>query len=280
MNKIIFIGGATAAGKSDLAVKLALENNAEVISADSRQIYIGLDIGSGKIKVEEMQGVPHHMLSIIEPETPYSVALYQKEALACIEDIFSRNKNVVVCGGTGYYFDSLFYKKEFPEVLPNEQLRAELANKTVEELQVILDEETNGDIANIDVNHKQRLIRAIEINHALGFIPKINTEKRFKDSKIIILDLPKEEHQRRILDRIDARKDTMIAEIMQLLEKGVSKDWLISLGLEYTYVTKHVLGELSWDECKELLATKTWQYAKRQKTWFKKYQTISTENSQ
>lgn len=273
LRKIIFIGGATATGKSELAVKLAIENNAEVVSADSRQIYIGLDVGSGKITEVEMQGVVHHMLGIIEPETPYSVMQYQKDALACIEDIFARGKNVIVCGGTGYYFDSLYYKKEFPEVLINEQLRAELANKSVEELQQILEVETNGDIANVDTNHKQRLIRAIEINRTLGYIPKVNTELRFENSEIIILDLPKEDHEKRIIDRIEKRKEGMVGEIKSLLTKGISQEWLISLGLEYTYVTKYVLGEISWEECAKELATKTWQYARRQKTWFKRYLT-------
>ncbi len=271
MNKIIFIGGATATGKSDLAIKLALENNAEVVSADSRQVYKGLDVGSGKITTEEMQGVPHHMLSIIDPETAYSVAQYQAGALACIENIVSRGKNVIVCGGTGYYFDSLLYKKEFPEVQQDQQLRAELEQKTLEQLQFLLEEETGGDVARVDMNHRQRLIRAIEVNRVLGHIPKINQQKRFEHSEVIIVDLPKEEHQQRINARIEKRRQSMISEITDLLQKGVSKDWLIGLGLEYTYVTLHVLGELSWDQCVEELQKKTWQYAKRQKTWFKRY---------
>ena len=163
--KIIVVCGPTATGKSDKAVEIAksLPNGGEIISADSRQVYKYLDIGSGKITHDEMHGIPHYMLDVCEPSLIYSVVDFQKEARKNIEDIFARGKTPIICGGTGMYIDALVYNTVFPEVPPNETLRKELENKNTEDLQTMLQTLDTERYEDIDIHNRVRLIRAIEI---------------------------------------------------------------------------------------------------------------------
>lgn len=270
MKKLLVVCGPTATGKSALAIELAKQFDGEVISADSRQVYKGLDIGSAKITQTEMDGVPHHLLDIAEPTDYFSVADFQTLAQEVITDIHTRGKLPIICGGTGMYIDSVVYGTQFPEVPPNEPLRKELAKLTTEELYEELQKIDPDRAIEIDRHNPVRLIRAIEIATALGSVPKIETYNSKYNVLWIGLDLPKEELQERIEKRISDRIPALFDEIKSLHNSGVTYEKLDSFGLEYRYGSDYVQEKINLSEFKELLATKTWQYAKRQMTWFKR----------
>lgn len=269
---IIVVAGPTASGKSDLAVELALKNNGEIISADSRQIYKGLDIGTGKITEAEMKGVPHHMLDILEPGEEFSVMEYKERVLPIIEDIFARGKTPIICGGTGQYIDAVIFTSTFPEVSPNKELRRELEKRSEESLYEELLRKDPRRGGEIDKKNKVRLVRALEIVEQVGKVPEL-TEQDFRYETTFYLMNPnrkisRERTLRRLLKRLD---DGMLDECKRLLKEGVSPEWLEKLGLEYRYLSRHIQGELSYEEFVEILKHKTFQYAKRQDTWNKKY---------
>ena len=182
MRKVIVILGQTATGKSALAVKIAKKINGEIISADSRQIYKGLDIGTGKITKKEMRGVPHHLLDVANPKKKFSVAEYQKLANSAIAEIITKGKTPIICGGTGFYIDAITKGIIFPEVPPNAKLRKTLEKKSTEQLFDMLKNFDKSRARNIkekkEQNNKVRLIRAIEIAKALGKVPKIKKHKQ------------------------------------------------------------------------------------------------------
>lgn len=272
--KIIVVCGPTATGKSDKAVEIAksLPNGGEVISADSRQVYKYLDIGSGKITQTEMQGIPHHMLDVCEPSQVYSVADYQHDARQAIQDILARGKTPIICGGTGMYIDALVYNTVFPEVPPNETLRKELENKPTAELQAVLQTLDTERYESIDTKNPVRLIRAIEIAQALGSVPKIQKESLY-DIEWIYLDFPDEVLKERIHARLYKRTDIgMIEEVQNLITKNlITYERLENLGLEYRYIALYLQEKISKDEMLAELEREIWQYTKRQRTWFKKY---------
>ena len=270
MKKLLVVCGPTATGKSALAIELAKQFDGEVISADSRQVYKGLDIGSAKITQTEMDGVPHHLLDVAEPTDYFSVADFQALAQEVITDIHTRRKLPIICGGTGMYIDSVIYGTQFPEVPPNEPLRKELAKLTTEELYEELQKIDPDRAIEIDRHNPVRLIRAIEIATALGSVPKIETYNSKYNVLWIGLDLPKEELQERIEKRISDRIPALFDEIKSLHNSGVTYEKLDSFGLEYRYGSDYVQEKINLSEFKELLATKTWHYAKRQMTWFKR----------
>lgn len=274
MQKIIVICGPTATGKSALAVELALAYNGEVISADSRQVYTGLDIGSAKITESEMKSVPHHLIDIAHPNDYFSVADFQRLAQEKIKDVHSRRKLPILCGGTGMYIDAVVYDMKFPEVTANPKLRAELEQLSAPKLYKKLQELDPDRALEIDEHNPVRLIRAIEIATVLGSVPKIEISDSQYDTLFIGLELPKEELQERIEKRISDRIPALFDEIKKLHISGISFEKLHSFGLEYRFGSDYVQGLISIDEFKELLATKTWQFAKRQMTWFKKNQSI------
>ena len=274
MNRILVICGPTATGKSALAVELAKQYNGEVISADSRQVYTGLDIGSAKITESEMDGIPHYLIDVVHPNDYFSVADFQKLAKEEINDIHSRGKLPIICGGTGMYIDALIYETNFPEVPANEPLRSELANLTNEELYAELQKLDPDRASEIDPHNSVRLIRAIEIATTLGSVPKITTENPQYETLWIGLDIPKEELEGKIKKRILDRIPALFEEINNLHLSGVSFERLESFGLEYRYGSYYVQEKITLEEFKDLLATKTWQYAKRQMTWFKRNKNI------
>ncbi len=310
MHKMMVICGPTAPGQSALAVELAKQFNGEVISADSRQVYTGLDIGSAKITHEEMQGIPHHLIDVAHPNDYFSVADFQKLAQEKMSEIHARGKLPIICGGTGMYIDSVVYNMQFPEVTANPKLRAALEQLSVEQLFEKLVTLDPNRANTIDQQNPVRLIRAIEIATELGSVPKPNSSAvipgltrnlEFKDSILdsesesgmtttyntlwIGLDLPKEILQERIKERITARifasgknPRTLFDEITNLNTSGVSFERLERFGLEYRYGSYYVLGKIHLEEFKELLATKTWQFAKRQMTWFKRNSEINWFN--
>jgi tRNA dimethylallyltransferase len=269
--KIYVVCGPTATGKSDYAVELALRENGEVISADSRQIYRGMDLGTGKITHEEMRGIPHHLLDIRNPNEDFSVEEFQKLAFEKIKDILSRNKVPIICGGTGFFIQSIVDNIIFPVAPANPILRAELETKSLPELQEILKTIPTEDGAKIDTENKRRVIRAIELGRALGKIPAVKYGEQKYDFKIIGLDKPDTELQERITKRLTARLHAgMIDEVKKLHESGVSWERLENFGLEYRFIAEFLQNKISEEQMFETLKLKTWQYAKRQRTWFQR----------
>lgn len=271
-NKVIVILGQTATGKSDLAVEISKTLNGEIISADSRQVYRGLDLGSGKITEKEKRGVVHHMLDVASPKIKYNVAKYKKEVDKKIKEIITKNKIPIICGGTGFYIDAITKNIILPEVKPDLKLRKELQNKTAEDLFKMLQKLDKKRASNIDNKNKVRLIRAIEIIKTLGKVPKIKTEKTKYDFIKIGLFAPSEILQERINIRLQKRiKKGMIKEVRDLHEKEkISFKRLEELGLEYRYVAMYLQNKINKKEMIENLEKEILQYAKRQMTWFKR----------
>ncbi|MEN9613769.1 MAG: tRNA delta(2)-isopentenylpyrophosphate transferase, tRNA dimethylallyltransferase [Candidatus Parcubacteria bacterium] len=268
--KIIVILGPTAVGKSDLAVVLARKYNGEVISADSRQVYGGLDIGTGKITVEEMQGVPHHLLDVADPQTVFTVEHYKKLAQKAIIDIVKRGKVPIICGGTGFYIHYLIDDVSIVDVPPNKALRTELSKKSVEALFEMLEDLDPDRAENIDRQNPVRLIRAIEIATELGKVPKVETNAPYEVLQIGI-DAPDDLLKEKIKIRLEKRLASgMVAEVEGLIAKGVSFERLFSLGLEYRYVSQYLKKEITEAEMKERLFFAIWHYVKRQRAWFKR----------
>lgn len=268
--KLIVICGPTATGKSALAVELAKAVNGEIISADSRQVYRGLDIGSAKITPEEMQGIPHHLIDIADPFQVFTVSDFQKLAQEKIAAIHARGKLPIICGGTGMYISAVIDNHTFPEVPPNESLRAELEKMNTDELMAKLTVIDSASAERIDSKNRVRVIRAIEIATAIGSVPKQELPKSPYDLLMIGLTLPKEEIIPRITLRIEERIPALFDEIKKLHEGGISFERLESFGLEYRHGSEYVQGKISLEIFKETLATKTWQFVKRQMTWFKR----------
>ncbi len=272
-NKIIVILGPTASGKSDMAVILAKKFGGEVISADSRQVYKGLDIGSGKITKREMKGVPHCLLDVASPKRAFSVAEFKRLAEKKAEDILKRGKVPIICGGTGFYIQAIVDDLVFPEVPPNEKLRAELEKQTTDELFKILRSKDPRRAKEIDSKNPHRLIRAIEIAQALGSVPRqyARTDARQYDALQIGIKTDDEKLKERIYTRLIARLRTgMVAEIKHLHESGLTWKRMEALGLEYRYLSRYIRGKITKDEMIEQLNIAIRQFAKRQKTWFKR----------
>lgn len=278
-NKIIVICGPTATGKSALAVEIAKQFNGEIISADSRQVYRGLDIGSAKIAAHETQGIPHHLINVVDPTDVFTVSQFQVMTHEIIEGIYSRGKLPIICGGTGMYISAVIDGIGFPEVPPDLALRQELEKMTVEQLVTRLEELDPKRASEIDRKNPVRLIRAIEIAETLGSIPSLNRDSSRYQTCSIGLELPKEELVRRIRQRIESRIPALFDEIKNLNAKGVSFERLHSFGLEYRYGSEYIQDHMTLEEFKETLATKTWQFAKRQLTWFKANPQIHWFNS-
>lgn len=278
--RVIVVAGPTASGKSDFAVNLALSLSkgctpfvdGEIISADSRQVYRGLDIGTGKITQEEMKDVPHHMLDVVDAGKEFSVAEYARLAKPILEDIFARGKTPIICGGTGQYIDALIYDTEVPAVPPNQTLREELEKKNVDELFAELAEKDPYRADTIDRYNKMRLIRALEIAHELGSVPPLHEPKLMYETEFYLMNPSRELVRHRIEKRLIKRLDAgMLDECKHLLENGVTHEQLEKLGLEYRYMSRHLRGEISYDDFITELTQKIGQYAKRQDTWNKKY---------
>lgn len=263
----------------------------EIISADSRQVYKGMNLGTGKITKKEMRGVPHHLLDVISPKNVFSVNDFQKRANKKIDEILKKparpsgaggGKVPIICGGTGFYIDSILNKTIFPEVPPNKKLREILNKKTIDQLFQLLRKLDKNRAENIDKNNKVRLVRAIEIAKTLGKVPKLETSTvkisgRWTSENILKIGLTlqpeilKERIKIRLLDRI---KKGMIKEVENLHKNGLSWKRMSELGLEYRYVSLYLQKKLSKEEMINKLNTEIWHFAKRQKTWFKRDENI------
>ncbi len=269
--KIIAIVGPTASGKSDLAVELALRFNGEIISADSRQVYHGLDLGSGKITLEEMKGVPHHLLDVADPKTDtYTGSDFTKDANKSIEGILKREKLPIATGGTFFWLELLRGRKAAAPVPPNPTLRAELEKLSTEELFIRLKHKDEKRADNIDPHNRQRLIRSLEIIESLGTVPPTPPTPSTYEWLIIGIDIDKETLRQRIELRLKKRLEMgMVTEVQKLLSAGVTAEKLISFGLEYRYITEYLEKKITNKEMNELIITKSMQFAKRQYTWLK-----------
>jgi tRNA dimethylallyltransferase len=280
--KIIAVVGPTASGKSDLAVKLALwiERNkkklgvsgAEVVSADSRQVYRGLDIGSGKITKKEMRGVPHWLLDVASPRRVFTAHDYRQSGLKVLSDIFRRGGVPIICGGTGFYVDSLIYSPFLPEVPPQPRLRKELADLSLEQLAARLEKSDPDRLQDIDIKNRRRLERAIEIAETLGRpVPKINRNLPYP-TLILGISIEREKLKAKISRRLKLRlKQGLIEEVHDLHHrKKVSWKRLEELGLEYRFVARYLQGKIDRREMNEELEKEIIRYAKRQMTWFRK----------
>lgn len=265
MKKVIIILGQTATGKSNLAVKIARKIKGEIISADSRQVYTDLDIGTGKITKKEMNGIPHHLLNVAKIKHKFTVTEYKKLADEKIKEIISRGKTPIVCGGTGFYIDAITKGIVFPEVPPNNILRKTLEKKSLSELFKILKKLDKRRATNIDANNKVRLIRAIEIAKALGKVPEITEVKPIYKFIKIGLYLPSDRLKKKVEIRVKKMfKDGLLNEINKLKKParaggaGISNKRLMEFGFEYNNPTY------------EKVVNETLKYAKRQMTWFKR----------
>lgn len=272
--KLISIIGPTASGKSDLAVELAREFKGEVISADSRQVYRGLNIGSGKITKKEMRGVPHHLLDVVSPKKVFTVADFKKEADKKINEIIARGHIPILCGGTGFYIDSVTKNIILPDVKPNIKLRKRLETYSLERLQKTLLKLDQKRFVTIDLMNRVRLIRAIEIAKELGKVPKIKSKHLYDVLTLGILSQPEILKQRINLRLAKRIKAGMINEVKKLHAQGLSWKRLESLGLEYRFVSLFLQNKITKAEMIERLQFEIWHYAKRQMTWFEKDKSI------
>ena len=270
-SRLVVILGPTASRKSDVAVRAAHLLNGEIVSADSRQVYKGLDIGTGKITEAEMQGVPHHLLDIADPRTVFTVSDYKSRAEEAIDDILSRDKLPILCGGTGLYINAVIDNLVIPEVPPNQELREELADKSVEELYERLLARDPRRAAAIDPKNPRRLVRALEVSSALGAVPELSYGAARYNPIIVGLQIDPKELSVRIQKRLDDRlAHGMVQEAEKLHAHGLTFDRMKSLGLEYKYLALHIEGELSHEEMRQELFRAIVAYSKRQITWFKK----------
>ena len=276
MDKLIIIAGPTATGKSDAAVALSKAIGGEVISADSVQVYKGLDIGSAKITAEEMQGVPHHLIDVLEPEEPFNITIFQYMAKEAMKGIYERGHIPVICGGTGFYIQSVLYDIEFTTEDTDMSYRHELEKKSTEELYAMLKEVDPDSCETIHANNTKRVIRALEFYHETGYpISAHNAEQRSRkpayDAYFFVLT----DDRAKLYERIDARVDKMIAaglvdEVRALKERGVPRMSTAMQGLGYKEIYDHLAGECSLDEAIYKIKRDSRHFAKRQITWFKR----------
>lgn len=268
---MIIITGPTASGKTGKAVALARAIGAEIISADSRQLYRGMDLGTGK-DLDDYGEVPYHMIDICPAGYKYNLFEYLRDYQACYDDITGRGKPVILCGGTGLYVESVVKGIQLPPVPENRELRARLATMSLDELTLIL-KRYKTLRNNSDIDTPKRAIRAIEIAMYYHDNPhlKAATEPHPLTNAVVIgIDIDRDTRRRRITERLQARLDAgMVDEVRHLIESGVEPQDLIYYGLEYKYITLYVMGELSHEEMFTQLETAIHQFAKRQMTWFR-----------
>ena len=278
--KLLIIAGPTAVGKTNLSIKLAKELNGEIVSTDSMQIYKYMDIGSAKITKEEMEGIPHHMIDVVDPETPFSVAEYKNMALKCIEDIISRNKLPILVGGTGLYINALTCNMNFTEAESDEEYR--------KELELLAEEHGNEYIHNmlkdidpisykeIHYNNRKRVIRALEV-YKLTNKPfsSFNSGEEFYngpyDVKYYVLNMNREKLYERINLRVDIMiENGLIDECIKLKDMGYNSLMQSMQGIGYKEVLYYLDNKITYNKAIEMIKQGSRNYAKRQLTWFRR----------
>ena len=269
--RLLVITGPTASGKTSRAVDVAKKIDGEIISADSRQIYRGMDIGTGKDLIE-YENIPYHLIDICRAGYKYNLYEYLRDFKHSYDNISQRGKFPILCGGTGLYVESVLNGLQLPEVPENKELRNSLKDKSLKELTSILS--SMKTLHNVtDVDSCKRAIRAIEIQTYYQEHPEqsINiSPKPIEDAVIVAIDIDRENRRSRISHRLRSRlEEGMIDEVKRLIDSGVSPDDLIYYGLEYKFVTKYILGELTYESMYSELEIAIHQFAKRQMTWFR-----------
>lgn len=269
--KVIAIVGPTASGKTSLSIDIAKKFNGEVISADSRQVYKGMDIGTGKVTPEEMGSIPHHLLDILNPTEVYTAADFERDATIATKTILNNNHLPIFAGGTFFYLDILRGKMQPAPVEPNLELRKELEKISDEDLFKKLKASDSRRAQTIDKENRRRLIRSLEIIDALGSVPEPRETDSPYDWFILGINIDTETLHNNIHIRLIERlEEGMIEEARRLHDEGVSYERMDELGLEYRYLAKYLQGELSKEDMVTELETKIKQFAKRQMTWLKR----------
>jgi tRNA dimethylallyltransferase len=269
--KLITILGPTASGKSELAVKLAQKISGEIISADSRQVYKGMDIGTAKITRKEMKGVSHYLLDVASPKRRFTVAQYRKLAIKAINKIFRKGKVPILCGGTGFYIQAVIDGIVIPKVKPDWRLRLNLEQLETRELFKKLKKLDPKRAKTIDKNDRRRLIRALEIVKKIGPVPILKKNPLPYPILMIGIKKPLKELKKLIERRLKKRfRQGMIAEIKKLHKLGVSWKRFEEFGLEYRYIALYLQKKISYEEMVNFIQKESEHFTKRQMTWFKR----------
>ena len=270
MDKLLVITGTNASGKSGLGIDLAAKYGAEIVSADSRQIYEGLDLGSGKVTKEEMKGVPHHLIDVAKPNDFYTLVDFQRQAYAAIDDILAGGKKAFLVGGTGLYVNAVADGYNITLQSPSQDLRKELNRKSAEELVGIIREKCPDALTGLDLKNTQRLERTAERVLSGDTGKRVNTPKY--ETFVIGVTWPREVLYERIRERLDRRlSQGMIDEVKRLREEGATDEFLYGLGLEYRYILMYLRGEFAgYQAFYDKLFMEIRHLAKGQMTWFRK----------
>lgn len=274
MNKLVVIAGTNASGKSGLGIELAKKYGAEIVSADSRQVFEGLDLGSGKVTPEEMAEIPHHLIDVAKPNDFFSLTDFQDQAYEAIDDIFARGSKAFLVGGTGLYVNSIVDGFNIKREPVDEALRNELAGKSIDELIAILEEKNPEVLKTIDLKNKRRLERAVE--RAIKGITEAPQNTPRYETLVIGVTWDREVLYERIRERLDRRlEEGMIDEVKNLRANGATDEFLYSLGLEYRFILMYLRGEFpSFEAFYNKLFMEIRHLAKEQMTWFRKRKDI------
>ena len=274
MEKLVCIAGTNASGKSALGIELAKKYDAMIISADSRQVFEGLDLGSGKVTKEEMQGIRHYLIDVAKPNDFFSLAHYQKLAYEAIDSVTALGKKPFLVGGTGLYINAIADGYDLTQAAPEKEMRSVIESKTSEELIKIINENAPHLLENLDVKNKRRLERAAE--KALSDDKRVRSNKKRYDTLIIGVTYPRQELYERIRVRLDKRlSEGMIEEVKTLRKNGATDEFLYKLGLEYRYILMYLRGEFeSYEAFYDKLFMEIRHLAKEQMTWFRKRKDI------
>ncbi len=268
-NQVIVLSGPTASGKTALAGKLIEHFPLEIISADSRQVYKGLDIGTGKDTT-----IPQHMLDVVNPGESFSVDQYRKMAERIMEDIWKRRKIPLVVGGSGYYIEALLYQRTANQTAPRPELRAKLERLSAVEALAELKTKDPATAAHLDPHNRRRILRALEIVIVTNK-PREPLQRALKpnlETSWYVLDVPRADLYHAIDQRVDDRlRGGMVKEVQGLLEYKVFPEWLLKLGLEYRFVTLYLQGKISYDEMVPRLKYAIHAYSRRQQTFFRRW---------
>lgn len=278
-SELIIISGPTSSGKSGIALDIAERLGGEIVSADSMQVYKGMDIGTGKLTREEMRGIRHHLIDVIEPTEDYNVSRFVEMARAAIDDIISRGKVPIVAGGTGFYIKSLLYTGDTDNPGKDPDYKKQLRERAEKEgLAGLYDELSAADpvaAERIDRNNRARIIRALEYNHATGlkysdYCDSVELSEPKYKALSFVLECERFILYRRIDERIDKMlSDGLVDEVRTLLSKGVSSECTSMNGIGYKEIARYLSGEIPLEEAVRLIKSNTHHYAVRQSTWFR-----------
>ena len=277
--RILIISGPTSAGKSEIAVESAKRLDGEIVSADSMQVYRGMDIGTGKLSKDEMQGVRHHLIDVMDPREDFNVSKFRGMAIAAIDDILSRGGLPIVVGGTGFYIKSLLYTKDEGDPGKDPEFKEQLRERADKEgLSVLYEELMKVDerqCARINRNDRSRIIRSLEYNHATGlrysdYCDSVTSEEPRYDASFFVLECDRSILYKRMDERIDRMMaDGLVDEVRGLVADGVGRDHTSMNGIGYKEILSYLSGEITIDEAVRQIKSNTHHYAVRQSTWFR-----------